>query len=50
MSVPNKPMVPTAPTSLATYSRRSRRRHIGQPFGSCDERGGFVFDEITARA
>ena len=30
---PNKPMVPTAPTSLAMYSRRSWRRHIGQPLG-----------------
>lgn len=28
---PNKPMVPTAPTTLAEPARRSLRRHIGQP-------------------
>ena len=31
---PNKPMVPTAPTSLIEYAPGSLRRHIGQPFGS----------------
>jgi len=30
---PNKPMVPTAPASLATNPLRSLRRHIGQPLG-----------------
>ena len=34
---PNKPMVATAPTSLEMHSRRSWRRHIGQPLGSHDE-------------
>jgi hypothetical protein len=34
LGAPNKPMVPTAPTSLAEPALRSRRRHIGQPFGS----------------
>jgi hypothetical protein len=29
-SVPNKPMVPTAPTPLNHYSPPSGRRHIGQ--------------------
>jgi hypothetical protein len=31
--MPNKPMVPTAPTSPNRYSQPSRRRHIGQPLG-----------------
>ncbi len=31
---PNKPMVPTAPTSLTHYPPGSLRRHIGQPFDS----------------
>jgi Family of unknown function (DUF5706) len=30
---PNKPMVPTAPTSLAEPALPSGRRHIGQPLG-----------------
>ena len=34
---PNKPMVPTAPTSLIEYAPSSLRRHIGQPFGSFDD-------------
>ena len=37
----NKPMVPTAPTSLNRYPLPSRRRHIGQPmggFGATDDR------------
>jgi hypothetical protein len=29
----NKPMVPTAPGALTEPARRSRRRHIGEPFG-----------------
>ncbi len=31
---PNKPMVPTAPTSLTHYSPVPLRRHIGQPLDS----------------
>ena len=31
--LPNKPMVPTASTSLTEYTPRSLRRHIGQPLG-----------------
>ncbi len=38
MNVPNKPMVPTAPTSLTHYPPGSLRRHIGQPLGSCNGR------------
>jgi hypothetical protein len=37
VSVPNKPMVATATTRLASYSSDSLRRHIGQPLG-CGER------------
>lgn len=36
VAVHDKPMVPTAPTSLDEPALPSRRRHIGQPFG----RGG----------
>lgn len=32
--MPNKPVVPTAPTSLDRHALPSRRPHIGQPFGS----------------
>jgi len=32
--VPNKPMVPTAPASLAEPALPSRPRHIGQPLRS----------------
>ncbi len=35
--VPNKPMVPTAPTSPNTYPLDSLRRHIGRPLGSRNE-------------
>ena len=31
---PNKPMVPTATTSLNEYTPSSPRQHIGQPLGS----------------
>jgi len=31
---PNKPMVPTAITSLIEYVPGSLRQHIGEPFGS----------------
>ncbi len=31
--VPNKPMVPTAPTSLIEHAPGSLRRHIGRPLG-----------------
>ena len=34
LCLPNKPMVPTAPTPPNRYPHRSRRRHIGQPLGS----------------
>jgi hypothetical protein len=44
--VSNKPMVPTAPTSLNRYSLPSRRRHIGQPFGSPQGQGWI---EISGR-
>ena len=33
LTVPNKPMVATATTSLGINSREMGRRHIGQPFG-----------------
>jgi len=36
--MPNKPMVPTAPTGLIEYAPGSLRRHIGQPLGSFEER------------
>ena len=37
---PNKPMVPTVPTSLNRHALPSLRRHIGQPlgFGATDGR------------
>jgi hypothetical protein len=42
IGVPNEPVVPTAPTSLTTDARPSRRRHIGQPLGSLGKRLGCV--------
>ncbi len=35
---PNKPMVATATTRLASYSPDSLRRHIGQPLGGFEQR------------
>ena len=37
LTVPNKPMVATATTQLASYSPGSGRRHIGQPFGRYEQ-------------
>ncbi|MFO0648774.1 MAG: hypothetical protein U0326_21210 [Polyangiales bacterium] len=36
--LPNKPMVPSAPTSRIANPLHPLRRHIGQPFGNDDER------------
>ena len=38
VSMPNKPMVPTAPTSLNSHPPVPLRRHIGQPFSVQDMR------------
>ena len=38
LTVPNKPMVATATTSLGINSRDLGRRHIGQPLGA-EQRG-----------
>ena len=46
--VPNKPMVPTAPTSHAVNPSRPLRRHIGQPLGGPALQNGRVTCDIPA--
>ena len=40
-SMPNKPVLPTALTSLAEYSIGSMRRQTGQPLGAERQGNGF---------
>ena len=48
MRRPNKPMVPTAPTSLIEYAPDSLRRHIGQPLDSPRQQRATGFEEQSA--
>ena len=41
-------MLPTAPNSLTEYALGSLRRHIGQPFGSFDERQAAAWQRARA--
>jgi hypothetical protein len=49
VSVPNKPVVPTVPTSLAANPPNSLRRHIGRPLGSLQNLGRSHFSTIRSR-